>query len=63
METQYVTDKKGKKVAVILSIEEYQKMLEELEAVDDIKLYDEAKKNQEESIVAEEAFKSIEKNR
>ena len=63
METQYITDKKGKKIAVILPIEDYQKMLDELDAVEDVKLYDKSKKNFEESIVAEEAFKSIESKR
>lgn len=63
METQYITDKKGKKIAVILSIKDYQKMLDELETVEDVKLYDKAKKNREESMVAEEAFKAIETNR
>lgn len=63
METQYITDKKGKKIAVILPIEDYQKMLDELDAVEDVKLYDKSKKNFEESIIAEEAFKSIESKR
>ncbi len=63
METKYITDKKGKKIAVILSIEDYQKMLDELETIEDIKLYDQAKTNMEESMVAEEAFKLIESKR
>jgi len=63
METKYITDKKGKKIAVILSIEDYQKMLDELETAEDVKLYDKSKKDFEESIVAEEAFKLIEGKR
>ena len=63
MDTQYITDKKGKKIAVILSIEDYKKMLDQLEAIEDVKLYDRAKKNPEESLVAEEAFKFIESER
>lgn len=48
METQYlkhqfVTNLKGEKVAVIVPIHEYEKMLEELEELEDIRLYDEAK--------------------
>lgn len=42
---QYITDKNGKKTAVILKIKEYQKILEELEDIEDITLYDEAKKD------------------
>ena len=63
MDTQYITDKKGKKIAVILSIEDYKKMLDQLEAIEDVKLYDRAKKKPEESLVAEEAFKFIESER
>ncbi|PZX52710.1 type II toxin-antitoxin system Phd/YefM family antitoxin [Algoriphagus chordae] len=48
METQYlkhqfVTDPKGKKVAVIVPINEYEKMMEELDELEDIRLYDESK--------------------
>ena len=63
METQYITDKKWKKIAVILPIEDYQNLLDELEAIDDVKLYDKSKNVSEESMVAEEAFKLIEKKR
>lgn len=63
METQYITDKKGKKIAVILYIEDYKKMLDELEAIEDVKLYDKAKKEPAKFMVAEEAFKLIESER
>jgi activator of HSP90 ATPase len=43
MKTQFVTDDHGKKVAVILPIKEYQKMVEDMEELEDIRLYDEAK--------------------
>jgi hypothetical protein len=57
---QYITDDKGKKLSVVLPIEEYHTMLEELE---DIRLYDEAKASDEPSIPIDEAFKMIEANR
>lgn len=41
---KYITDKKGKRISVILPIEEYERILEELEDQEDIRLYDEAKK-------------------
>lgn len=41
---KYITDKKGKRISVILPIEEYERILEELEDQADIRLYDEAKK-------------------
>ena len=48
METQYlkhqfVTDPKGNKVAVIIPIQDYEKMMEELDELEDIRLYDESK--------------------
>ena len=44
MKTQFVTDDHGKKLAVILPIKDYEKVVEELEDLEDIRLYDEAKK-------------------
>ncbi len=35
---QYITDDKGKKLSVVLSIKEYKKMVEELEELEDIRL-------------------------
>ncbi len=42
---KFFTDNHGKKDAVILPINEYNRLLEELEDMEDIRLYDEAKKN------------------
>lgn len=44
MKTQFVTDDDGKKLAVILPINDYKKIIEELEDLEDVKLYDKAKK-------------------
>ncbi|MBW6480736.1 MAG: hypothetical protein K0B37_15005 [Bacteroidales bacterium] len=63
MRTQFVTDDHGNKLAVILPIKEYNKMMEDLEELEDIKLYDEAKKSNEPSIPIDEAFKMIEAKR
>jgi len=63
MKTQFVTDDHGKKLAVILPIHEYHKMLDALEELEDIKLYDEARKGKQEFIDAEKAFKEIEEAR
>lgn len=43
MRTQFVTDSKGEKIAVILPIKSYQQMVERLEEQDDIRLYDQAR--------------------
>ena len=63
MRTQFVTDDHGKKLAVILPIKEYNKMLNDLEELEDIKLYDAAKKLKLEFIDAEQAFEEIEEAR
>ena len=63
MSTQFITDNQGKKVAIILPINEYNKIVRDLEELEDIKLYDAAKKVKQEFIDAEQAFREIEKKR
>jgi len=41
---RYITNLRGKKVSVILPIRAYERMVEDLEDLEDIRLYDEAKK-------------------
>ncbi|MCR9084546.1 MAG: hypothetical protein NXH89_19100, partial [Cyclobacteriaceae bacterium] len=60
---KYITDKKGKKVSVILPMKDFKAILEELEELDDIRLFDEAKKEDQEFFDAEEVFKEIEEAR
>jgi len=43
METQFLTDKKGNKTGVLLSMKQYNKLIEKLEDLEDVRLYDEAK--------------------
>ena len=52
--TQFIKDETGKKLAVILPMEEYEKMLEDVEELEDIRLYDEVKARNEPSITLEE---------
>ena len=40
---QFITDKDGKKVSVVISLKEYEHIIEELDELDDIRLYDDAK--------------------
>ncbi len=61
--TQFLTNEKGEKIAVVISIEEYQKLLEELEELDDIRAYDEAKASGETPVPFDEAIARIERNR
>ena len=59
MKPQYITDTKGKKTSVILPIREYEKMIEALEDLEDIKAYDRAKSRKSEPIPFEQAVKEI----
>ncbi|MCX8020599.1 MAG: hypothetical protein N2747_08925 [Chitinophagaceae bacterium] len=60
---QYITDHTGKKISVILPIDEYHKFLEALDELEDIRLYDESKSVNEPSVPVDEAFKLMEENR
>ena len=43
MSTRYVVDENGKRVEVIMSVEEYERLIEALEELEDVRFYDEAK--------------------
>jgi PHD/YefM family antitoxin component YafN of YafNO toxin-antitoxin module len=53
-ELQYITDKKGKKLSVVISISQYEQMLEEIEELEDIRLYDAVKARKEKTIPFEQ---------
>jgi PHD/YefM family antitoxin component YafN of YafNO toxin-antitoxin module len=40
---RYVVDENGKRVEVIMSVEEYERLIEALEDLEDARIYDEAK--------------------
>jgi hypothetical protein len=44
MKTQFITDDHGKKLAVILPMKDYEKMVQDLEELEDVRLYDVTKK-------------------
>ncbi len=60
---QYITDNKGKKISVVLPVKEFKNIMEELEELEDIRLYDEVKKSKGSSIPIDKAFKMIEAKR
>lgn len=60
MRTQYITDTTGKKVSVILPIKDYEKIMDELEELEDIKAYDRVKARKSEPVPFEQAVKEIE---
>jgi len=63
MHPKYITDEHGNKVSVMLSVKEFDAILEELEALDDIRLYDEVKMLNEPYVPLDDAFKQIESDR
>jgi len=60
---QFVTDKNGKKTSVLLSMEEYERLLSEVEAIEDVKLYDKAKSSKSSTLPVEDVFRKIENKR
>lgn len=61
---QYITDNNGNKLSVVIPLPEYEKMIEGLEELEDIRLYDEAKSQDNgERIPIEEAFALIDARR
>ncbi|HWB62725.1 MAG TPA: hypothetical protein VG603_04370 [Chitinophagales bacterium] len=55
---QYVTDYRGKKLSVLLSINDYKKIIEKLEELHDLRLYDKVKALKEEKISLENYLKA-----
>jgi len=60
---QYITDNAGRKISVILPLKDFRIIMEELEELEDIRLYDDAKKSGEPSIPIDKAFEMIEAKR
>ena len=62
---RYIVDEKGKRLAVLLDLEEYRRLLEALEELEAIRAYDEAKaawEAGEEVLPLEDAIEEIEKD-
>ena len=60
---QYITDVTGKKISVVLPLKDYNRILEELEELEDIRLYDEVKAKKESSIPFDEYLKKRKKSK
>jgi hypothetical protein len=60
---EYLTDNEGNKVSVVLPINEFKKLMDEIEELENIRLYDESKVANEPSVPLDEAFNMIEANR
>ena len=56
-------DESGQRIGVLLDIEDYQRLLEELEELEAIRAYDAAKASGDEVLPLEQALAEIEKDR
>ena len=63
IQPQYITDHSGNKISVILPIKNFKLIIDELDELEDIRLYDATKASKEPSIPIDEAFKIIEAKR
>ena len=60
---KYVTNRRGQKVGVVLDIEDYKKMMADIEELDSIRAYDAAKDSGDEVISFQGATEEIERSR
>jgi PHD/YefM family antitoxin component YafN of YafNO toxin-antitoxin module len=61
--TQFLVNEKGEKVAVVIGIQEYEKLLEQLDELEDIRAFDEAEASGETPIPFDQAVAQIERSR
>ena len=60
---RYVVDERGNRVAVFLDIEDYRRLMEELEELESLRAFDSAKASGEKPIPFEQAVAEIERHR
>jgi hypothetical protein len=60
---RYLVDEHDTRIGVLLSMEDYQLILEELEELETIRAYDEAKASGEKPVPFEQALAEIERDR
>jgi hypothetical protein len=60
---QFLVDEKGEKIAVIIGIKQYEELLEELEDLEDIRAYHDAKASAETPVSFDQAIAEIERSR
>jgi hypothetical protein len=60
---RYVVNEKGERISVLLDIQDYRKLLEELEELESLRAYDAAKSSGDEIISFEQAIEEIERKR
>lgn len=57
---QYLIDEKNRRKAVVVPVDEWERILEALEELDDVRAYDRAKAGRQEAIPFEQAVHEIE---
>ena len=60
---KYVTNRRGQKVGVVLAIEDYKKIVADMEELDSIRAYDAAKASGDEVVSFLKATNEIERSR
>ncbi len=60
---KYVTDRRGQKIGVVIAIEDYKKILADIEELESIRAYDAAKASGDEAIPFQQAMQEIERSR
>jgi hypothetical protein len=63
LKERFIVDENGKRIGVLLDIEDYHRLLEELEELEAIRAYDAAKASGDEVLPLEQALAEIEKDR
>lgn len=62
LKERFVVDESGRRLSVLLDLETYHKLLEELEELETLRAYDEAKASGDEAIPFEQAVAEIEQS-
>lgn len=60
---QFLTDEKGKRTSVVIPLKQFEALLEELEELEDIRIYDIAKARNDEFIPLEDYLKKRQKKK
>ena len=63
MKRKFLVDEKGKRIAVVLSIRAYNRLLERMEDLEDVHAYDKARALGETPIPLDQALAEIRRNR
>ena len=63
LQEEYLTDRDGNRVKVVLGLDQFRLMLEELEELDALRAYDAAKASGDEAIPFEQALAEIDQVR